>query len=113
MATSGTTPEAIATYLRSKINAPDLKLCDLVHTAGGWSHEIYVFDAVWEEDGWERREGLCLRKDPGAALLRELSNLEEQFRVLKALESTAVPTPRAYWYEADESILGGPFLVME
>jgi aminoglycoside phosphotransferase (APT) family kinase protein len=46
-------------------------------------------------------------------LLRELSNLQQQFLVIKALESTPVPTPKAYWYEADQSLLGGPFFLME
>jgi aminoglycoside phosphotransferase (APT) family kinase protein len=33
--------------------------------------------------------------------------------VLKALEATPAPTPKAYWYEEDPSMLGGPFFVME
>jgi aminoglycoside phosphotransferase (APT) family kinase protein len=93
--------------------AADLTLENFVQTAVGWSHETYIFDARWREDGRELRRAFCLRKDPGVGLLRELSSLEEQFRVLKALEQTPVPTPRAYWYEPDASILDGPFLVME
>src|SRR5581483_2599789 len=109
-----TTPEAVRDYLQTKLPAArNLALSNFVQTAGGWSHEIHVFDAAWEENGRPVRRGFCLRKDPGAALLRDLSNLEEQFRVLKALEATAVPAPKPYWYEADPSILGGPFLVME
>ena len=93
--------------------AADLTLENFVQTAVGWSHETYVFDAHWREDGRRVSRGFCLRKDPGVGLLRELSSLEEQFRVLKALEQTLVTAPRAYWYEPDASILGGPFLVME
>jgi aminoglycoside phosphotransferase (APT) family kinase protein len=106
--------EKIAGYLESKIpRARNLSLSDFVHSAGGWSHEIYVFFATWNEDGRAMRQGFCLRKDPGAGLLRELSNLREQFRVIKALEATPAPTPKAYWYEEDPSLLGGPFFVME
>ena len=93
--------------------ARNLALADFVHSAGGWSHEIYVFFATWNEDGRAMRQGFCLRKDPGSGLLRELSSLREQFRVIKALEGTPAPTPKAYWYEEDPSILGGPFFVME
>jgi aminoglycoside phosphotransferase (APT) family kinase protein len=93
--------------------AADLTLENFVQTAVGWSHETYVFDARWRENGRKVSRGFCLRKDPGVGLLRELSSLEEQFRVLKALEPTPVPAPRAYWYEPDASILDGPFLVME
>jgi len=106
--------EKIRDYLKSKLPAArDLSLSNFVQTAGGWSHEIYIFYASWKEDGRERRQGFCLRKDPGSGLLRELSSLKEQFAVIKALEKTAAPTPKAYWYEKDPSLLGGPFFVME
>ena len=114
MATPPKVQEKIAGYLESKIpSARNLALSDFVHSAGGWSHEIYVFYATWNEDGRAMRQGFCLRKDPGISLLRELSNLREQFRVIKALEPTPAPTPKAYWYEEDPSLLGGPFFVME
>jgi aminoglycoside phosphotransferase (APT) family kinase protein len=101
-------------YLQVKLpQARALTLSDFVQAVGGWSHEIYVFDAQWNEDGQARHCGFCLRKDPGAGLLRELSDLRQQFLVIKALEPTATPTPQAYWYEADPSLLGGPFFVME
>jgi aminoglycoside phosphotransferase (APT) family kinase protein len=106
--------EKIAGYLQSKLpRARNLALSDFVHSPGGWSHEIYVFYATWNEDGRAMRQGFCLRKDPGAGLLRELSNLRDQFRVIKALEATPAPTPKAYWFEEDPSLLGGPFFVME
>ena len=109
-----TPEEKVSTYLRKKLpSANNLSLSDFVQTAGGWSHEIYVFCASWDEDGRRERKGFCLRKDPGVGLLRELSNLEQQFRVLKALEKTAAPTPRVYWYEEDPGLLGGPFFIME
>jgi len=109
-----TAQEKIAGYLLSKMpRVRDLALSDFVHSAGGWSHEIYLFYANWNEDGHARRQGFCLRKDPGAGLLRERSNLREQFLVIKALEATPVPSPKAYWYEEDPTLLGGPFFVME
>jgi aminoglycoside phosphotransferase (APT) family kinase protein len=106
--------DKIADYLKAKLpEARKLTLSDFVHTPGGWSHEIYIFYANWIEDGHQRRRGFCLRKDPGVGLLRGLSSLKQQFQVIKALEATVVPTPEAYWYEEDASLLGGPFFVME
>jgi aminoglycoside phosphotransferase (APT) family kinase protein len=114
VASDRTVQEKIAGYLESRLpRARNLALSDFVHTAGGWSHEIYTFFANWNEDGRAMRQGFCLRKDPGAGLLRELSSLREQFRVIKALEATPAPTPKAYWYEQDPALLGGPFFVME
>jgi aminoglycoside phosphotransferase (APT) family kinase protein len=109
-----TTPERVCAYLQGKLpRAEDLRLSQFTQTAGGWSHEIYTFHAHWREAGHELTRGLCLRKDPGIGLLRDLSSLEQQYRVLRALEPTPVPSPKAYWYEADPTLLGGPFFVME
>jgi aminoglycoside phosphotransferase (APT) family kinase protein len=106
--------ERVRDYLKTKLpDARELTLSDFVQTPGGWSHEIYIFYANWNEEGHSVRRGFCLRKDPGVGLLRELSSLEQQFLVIKALEATSAPTPKAYWYEEDSSLLGGPFFVME
>jgi len=106
--------EAVLDYLRVKMPAArDLKLIDFNQATGGWSHQIYVFSASWYENGRQTTRAMCLRKDPGAGLLRELSSLEQQYRVLQALEATILPTPRVYWYEENSTLLGGPFFVME
>jgi len=106
--------EKILAYLQSKLpQATGLTLNQFTQTAGGWSHEIYTFYARWRENGQETTRGLCLRKDPGVGLLRNLSDLREQYRVLQALEPTPAPTPKVYWYEEDSAIVGGPFFVME
>lgn len=115
MVTEGATQEKITAYLATRIipEARDIKLTNWIQTAVGWSHETYVFDASWTANGGAHQRGFCVRKDPGTGLLRELSSLEDQYKVLKALEKTSAPTPKGYWYEPDTSILGGPFLGME
>jgi len=107
-------PSRIAAYIQARIpGADDMTLTDLQQIAVGWSHETWLFDAEWMEGGKKRSAGFCLRRDPGNALLRDLSDLGEQFRVLKCLEGTDLLTPRAWWYEAGPEVLGAPFLVME
>jgi aminoglycoside phosphotransferase (APT) family kinase protein len=104
----------IRDYVASRLpGARDLELENVQRIAVGWSHETYLFDAVWQERDAAHRRGLCLRRDPGNALLRHLSSLETQFRVLQCLERAAFPAPKAYWFEADRAILDAPFLVME
>jgi aminoglycoside phosphotransferase (APT) family kinase protein len=104
----------IRDYLAEKLpDAADLRLDDVEQIAVGWSHETWLFDARWNDGDATRAQGFCLRRDPGNALLRDLSDLAVQFRVLKCLEPTAVPTPKPYWFEDDPAILGAPFLVME
>ncbi len=101
-------------YLRTRLpDASHLALHDVQRIAVGWSHETWLFDLHFSVGGVVRHLGLCLRRDPGNALLRHLSDLEQQFRVLQCLEHTALPTPKPYWFEADTTLLGAPFLVME
>jgi aminoglycoside phosphotransferase (APT) family kinase protein len=104
----------IREYLAGRMpDARELALEDVQRIAVGWSHETWLFDLTWREGGESRRRGLCLRRDPGNALLRHLSDLEVQFRVLVCLDPTPLPTPKPYWFERDPAILGAPFLVME
>ena len=104
--------ERIAAYLGEQFGAA-VVLHDVQRIAVGWSHETWLFDAEWTAGATSNRQGLCLRRDPGNALLREMSDLGTQFRVLRALESTEVPAPKGFFYEADPAVLGAPFLVME
>ncbi len=104
----------ITAYISSKLpQATGLRLDGVERIAVGWSHETWLFDALWEEAGAVRRQGMCLRRDPGNALLRHLSDLGEQYRVLKALENTPLAAPKVYWFERNTAILDAPFLVME
>ena len=106
--------ERIRRYIETKLpNTSDLYLEAMERIAVGWSHETWLFDAHWTENGEAKAQGLCLRRDPGNALLRHFSDLGVQFQVLQSLESTPLPTPKPYWYESDTSILDKPFLVME
>src|SRR4030095_15122081 len=102
----------IRDYIALQLGARDAVLENVQRIAVGWSHETWLFDAVWRDGSTERRLGLCLRRDPGNALLRHLSTLETQFRVLQCLERTGLATPKAYWFEDDVTILHAPLLVM-
>ena len=104
----------LSDYLGDRLETSSpVEVSDMERIAVGWSHETWLFDAVWAGDAGDQRLGLCLRRDPGNALLRCHSDLGEQFRVLQCLEGTDVPAPRAYWYEPDPAVLGAPALIME
>jgi aminoglycoside phosphotransferase (APT) family kinase protein len=105
--------DRIKDYLAVQLNAPKLKLHGMQQISVGWSHETWLFDACWTDGNTNHRQGFCLRRDPGNALLRDLSDLNTQFRVLCCLESTALASPRPHYYESDPAILGAPFIVME
>ena len=105
--------ERIRGYIARKLDAPDLSLSGMDRIAVGWSHETWLFDAQWTQGGERQTQSWCLRRDPGNALLRHLSDLDVQFRVLQALERSPVPTPKPFWFEPEPNVLGAPFLVME
>ena len=102
----------IGRYLGERFGAR-VEVHDVRRIAVGWSHETWLFDATWSGEDGPTTQGFCLRRDPCNALLRELSDLGTQHRVLRCLDGTAVPTPKPYFYEDDPAILGAPFLVME
>ena len=105
--------ERICGYLAERLDTEDLQLRDVQRIAVGWSHETWLFDAAWTARGARHERGFCLRRDPGNALLREMSDLGTQFNVLRCLDDSAVPTPHPYYFESDTTVLGAPFLVME
>ena len=101
-------------YLAERLEADGEVVVDqLDRIAVGWSHETWLFDASWMAKGEPRSQGFCLRRDPGNALLRQMSDLGEQFKVLRCLEATDVPAPEVYFYEEAPAVLGAPALLME
>jgi aminoglycoside phosphotransferase (APT) family kinase protein len=102
----------LTTFLRRQL--PDAKdLCiEGLHRAGtGLSRENWPFDASWEEAGGRVRKQLILRRDPVGSVLETDRTLE--FRVLKALEGTSIPAPRAHWFDATGEWLDRPFIIMD
>lgn len=105
--------ERLAIYLRARMaEARDLRIERLMRIPGGASRETWSFDAVWRDDGTERRQGFILRRDPVAGLLESDRRLE--YRAYTAFAGTAVPVPRIYWLEEGKgSPLERPFFIME
>jgi aminoglycoside phosphotransferase (APT) family kinase protein len=107
------TDDRVRDVLAERLDAKDMELGSIERITVGWSHETWLFDASWTDGDARRKQGFCLRRDPGNALLREMSDLGLQYRVLRCLEPTSVPAPRPFFFEDDPAVLGAPFLVME
>jgi aminoglycoside phosphotransferase (APT) family kinase protein len=54
-----------------------------------------------------------LRKQPNAVLMPSAHAIDREYRVLTALQGSAVPTPEPYLYCADREVIGTPFYLME
>ena len=53
------------------------------------------------------------KKPPGKLLSKTAHKVEREYRILHALEATAVPVPKTYCLCEDESVVGTPFYIME
>jgi aminoglycoside phosphotransferase (APT) family kinase protein len=83
----------------------------LERAAGGLSRENWSVDATWNDATGAQAHRLMLMRDASGTLLA--TNRAREFAVLKALEGTNVPAPRAHWVDIDGRRLGAPSLVMD
>lgn len=74
-------------------------------TEGGMSNPTYFV----QRGAWRA----VLRKQPRAALAPSAHAIDREYRVLEALQDTAVPVPKPIRYCADRAVLGTPFYLME
>ena len=56
---------------------------------------------------------LVVRRPPATAFLPTANDVGREYRFYTALRDTPVPTPRAFAFCDDESVIGAPFYVME
>ncbi len=61
----------------------------------------------------DRERQYALRKKPPGKLLQSAHAVDREYRVMRALRDTDVPTARMYALCEDEAIIGTPFFVME
>jgi len=90
-----------------------LRVAPPVAPKAGLSNETLLVDTSWTEDGRERNESLVVRMEPTEFLVFPEYDLERQVQVMQCLAGTDVPVPRVLVFEADASVLGTPFYVME
>ncbi len=80
--------------------------------ATGFSSDTLMFDVRWRGDG-PQSLGLVARIRPSRMFLFPEYDLDAQFGILHALESTEIPVPKAWWQETTGDVIGAPFYIME
>lgn len=98
-------------YLRSQ-TGPDATISALKRYTVGFSWITFGFNARWRDTNGLQQHDLILRIGPAGGLFAPYT-AQPQFAALQALEQTAVPLPKVYWWSDDSSILGGPFFICE
>lgn len=119
-------PETYRTALEAwmqlrESGATDLSVTEVdMPRSTGFSNETVFFRAAWQEAGAkvERRYVARIEPEKGALFPRQTPScevsVEVQYRIMEYLRrETDVPLPPTVAFEADGSILGRPFFVME
>ena len=91
--------------------ARDIEFVGVERAAGGLSRENWSLDATWVDETGAQSHRLMLMRDAAGTLL--FTDRKREFAVLKALEATSVPAPKAHWLDHDGHRLGTPSLVMD
>src|SRR6267142_198089 len=73
-------------------------------SANGFSNITAVFEAAWRSQGAEKRRRLVARIEPTGEGLFPTYDVGRQFDIMRALEFSAVPAPKALWIERDATI---------
>lgn len=102
---------ALAAFASAQVGGP-VEVGPLKRFTVGFSWVTYGFRAKWSEHGLDIERDLILRAGPPTGIFGPYHAYPE-FVTLKALEGSAVPVPRVYWYSDDISILGAPFFVCD
>ncbi|GIW42022.1 MAG: hypothetical protein KatS3mg076_2599 [Candidatus Binatia bacterium] len=105
---------ALEEWLRRKMpEVSELRVVSLRRPGAGLSNETLLLDVEVEKKGKAEPRALVLRLEPAEFGVFPEYDLGRQFRILRCLEGTDVPVPRALWFEPDPSVVGSPFYVME
>ncbi len=100
----GFNPERLREFLYARVPGLDGPMT-LERVAGGQSNPTFFLAFAGRN--------LVLRKKPNGPTLPSAHAVDREFRVLRALESTAVPVPRAVLFHGEPDVVGTPFYVME
>lgn len=94
----------LAAYLRAN-GLSDAEELTVAPLTGGQSNPTWLLD-----DGTRR---FVLRKKPPGVLLASAHAIDREYRVMRALQDSAVPVPRMLAYCDDDVVVGTPFFLME
>ncbi|CAI5735772.1 unnamed protein product [Hyaloperonospora brassicae] len=98
---------ALTAYIHARLGPSHGAIASIGQFQHGQSNPTYLVTMTDSKAEW------VLRKKPPGELLPSAHAVEREFRVLKALEHTEVPVPRAVLLCEDAQVVGTPFYLME
>ena len=107
-----TLADRLKAFLQAQMpNAAEIRLEGLTPITGGNARQAWSFDAAWTAGGAPHRVGCVMLSKVEAGQLE--TDLVPEFRLIRALQDTGVPIPRALWLDADGAWVRYPSFVME
>lgn len=106
----------LADWIAAKLpDATDLTVSALERPGSGTSNETFFFQLDYRQSRQAVSKNLVVRWPPKGFLVfpADSYDMAQQFRLLKRLADTPVPSPPVHWVEEDSAVLGLPFYVME
>src|SRR5580693_3655453 len=90
--------------------AQNIEVGNLAPLTAGNTRNAWSFDASWTERGTLRSLGCVMLRKAEAGQLE--TPLVPEFEVIRALGTTGVPIPRAYWIDPDGKWLERPAFIL-
>ncbi len=103
--------EALRRWVAEELGDPSVQIGDVRRTSAGFSRENWVFEASRASAEGVVHETLIARRDPPGSVLHTDRRVETA--VLRAMEATAVPSPRLRWADLTGDRLGRPAIIMD
>lgn len=91
-------------------DASEIEVADLRQLHGGNSSEIWSLEVRWSENGAIFERSLILRRAAGNEF--GSAGRAAEYALLEALEPTDLPTPDAYWLDAEGRFLERPAMLV-
>ena len=98
---------ALTEYFRERYGTA-VTLAGAKVASEGMSDDTWIVD-VETPAGTEE---LVVRRYRTGGALREETDSERHFRILRGIPSDRIPAPEAIWFESEPEVAGGPFFVM-
>lgn len=99
-------------WLRGRLDADTVTVTDLSIPKAGFSNETIVGHVAWTDAAGTHERDVVVRIEPTSHQLFVKPDALRQARVMAALAGR-VPVPPIWLTEADPSVLGAPFFLME
>jgi aminoglycoside phosphotransferase (APT) family kinase protein len=106
------TARALERWLGRRLDATSVTVVDLTTPKAGFSNETIIGRAAWVDASGEHERDVVVRIEPTAHQLFVEPDALRQAHVMSLLAGQ-VPVPHVWCTEADQSVLGAPFFLMD